>query len=507
MENATLSCWDSIKKVLLSSAFMAFASTTSLFAQNYDYTSFHEFFRYRNHGNGGYMRGLTSDGNIDVKNTSYGSYDWEYIWQDAPAQKYASSPSAPVLTLRSVSYPNNMVGRKALTLTSYDLTLRIRYWSTDAGDFLVEKALDGTDGISLQHKNTSRYASKNKSNTNLTMYQKRDANVKNASFSRIPVQTAAIAYQFQNYETNYGESTSYSGFVIPLMLGSYSSLTIYEATGNLFEQMTYLKSLRVAPGYKVTTYTGSNYTGTATVYTSDHASISTSNVKSIKVELNTVSGMSGDYWIKNVGTGKYMQTSNTANLQLEEESSETDQQFTLTETSTPGLYTITTLEDNRKLGIEGSMKTRGAALQTGTSDQKFYIVKTENSNHFKIVPQCTAAADTCKFLTSTSTDNVVRTIGETYYDPMSHWEFHAIDTYTFTKKDGNQVANIVTSNEATRIVIYDPNGRVINDRRLGAGNNKVKLNIRGVSFPNGIYTYKLRGGTCHNKVASVNVVY
>ncbi|MBO4369830.1 MAG: RICIN domain-containing protein, partial [Paludibacteraceae bacterium] len=257
----------------------------------------------------------------------------------------------------------------------------------------------------------------------------------------------------------------------------------------------------------VTTYTGNNYTGTATVYTSDHASINTSDVKSIKVELNTVSGMSGDYWIKNTGTGKYMQMQ-SGNVTLQDYTGNADQQFTLQETATAGLYTITA-NNSQELAVKNSSREKGAQLSARTKEnaQQFYLVRTENGSRYKLVPACTMGADTCKFLAKTTTDNIVRTAFEPYGDTNAYWELAPIETYHFTKKADSRVATVIASSIANRLVVYFPNGQVMTDIELAGAQKKVNLDIRSNNYPTGTYTYRLYGSTPGQRIASVNAVY
>ncbi|MBP5319194.1 MAG: RICIN domain-containing protein [Paludibacteraceae bacterium] len=481
---------------------------------------FKKFYRYKNHGNGAYVQhtattltATLSTAHVVVKNTSISPYDWSYIWQVAPEVKYAGAK-----TLRSVEFPRNMIGKKGdgLLIKYYDALLLIRNTSSYEGDFDIVSALDGTNGISFKyHHAGNRYLCRKNGDTNLYFYSSSDTkNFKsNASYTPIQLQTAAVAYQETNYQTNYGSAATRSGFVVPLMLGSYTAnnLVIYEVNAldwtDYENQITHIQSFRVAPGYKVTTYRNNNYTGAIAVYTSDQPNVSTSNVKSLKVELDAVGGKSGNYLIKNTATGQYMQLQ-SGNVTLQDYTGNADQQFTLQETATAGLYTITA-NNSQELAVKNSSREKGAQLSARTTEnaQQFYLVRTENGSRYKLVPACTMGADTCKFLAKTTTDNIVRTAFEPYGDTKAYWELVPVETYRFTKKGGSRVASIIAPNVANRLVIYYPDGRVMRDITLGAGSGKISVDLRPDDCPVGTYTYQLFGSNPEQKLASVNVVY
>ena len=98
----------------------------------------------------------------------------------------------------------------------------------------------------------------------------------NASFTGIQVQTAAIAYDKAGYQTDYGNN----GFTMPLILGNYNGINTMGLNG-----ISNIKSLRVAPCYKITVYSNNDYTGNAFTYTTDQADLSGITIQSLKVEL------------------------------------------------------------------------------------------------------------------------------------------------------------------------------------------------------------------------------
>ncbi|MBP5319193.1 MAG: RICIN domain-containing protein [Paludibacteraceae bacterium] len=453
--------------------FISFILTPELVAQTWinetEPACFQRFYRIQNHGNNGYIRHAGAVGYSDAVDL----YNYDWIWQIIPGLSDNTK-----ISFRATNFYNRLLCRvgqnqnQLVTRTFDDMAN-----SKTNATFTRAAALDNsTNGYSyLLNAGNGRYISKKNNNTEFWTYKSSENNTnfnKNSSFTEHLVQTAAIAYGNTDYHTDYGMN----GFSIPLLLGNYNSLNVSGNNG-----IDDIQSLRVAPGYKITTYTNNNYTGNATVYTSNQANLSAQTIQSLKVELNVVSGLSGDYRIKNVGTGKYMHAQNS-NIQLQDYTGGNRQQFTITETSTPGLYTINRKTSaNRYLVITNGTSTDGTPLNfvnnnTIDNTKRFYIVKTregsaDGNTRYLIVPECTVSGDSCKFIAHTTQDDVARLMPVPYDDTRAYWELDPMGVSCFQHSDyGGYCGTLPQGNHNTAALSsYGISDNDISSFKIGTG--------------------------------------
>ena len=459
---------------------------------------YQRFYRFQNHGNNGYIRHAGAVGYSDAVDL----YNYDWIWQVIPGLSDNTK-----ISLRATNFYDRVLCRvgqnqNQLVTRTFDEMANSKTNAT----FSAVAALDGRANSCsfLLNAGNGRYISKKNDNTEFWTYKSNENATnynQNSSFTYHLVQTAAIAYGNTDYHTDFGMN----GFSIPLMLGNYNNLNVLGGNG-----INNIQSLRVAPGYKITTYTNNDYTGTAMVYTANQVNLSAQTIQSLKVELNTVSGLSGDYRIKNVATDKYMQIASGndgAYINLTDYTGASDQQFTITETATPGIYTITTKNSNQGLIIRQAAKADGTPLASRTNGQgnannkQFYIVKTregnaEGNSRYFIVPVCTISGDSCKFIAHTTQDDVARLMPVPYYDTRAYWELDPMGVTCFQNADFGGYGHTLPMGMHNTAAI---NGKGIADNDISSF--KVGTDYQIICFYEDNY-----GGTAVSYNASTNFV-
>ena len=201
--------------------------------------------------------------------------------------------------------------------------------------------------------------------------------------------------------TNKGVATfyvdaDYSGNAVSLEEGTYTKSQMAEYCIN----DNSISSIKVLPGYKVTTFIDDNFNGTSKSWTGNVSNTGgTWNdvISSIKIEAKGVTGKSGTYKIKGRNSAMYWDLkgngtgAGTMLVQYNDEGDEKYQRFTLVEISN-GVYNIKANTSDLVLDIKNASVDNRADVQTWTANgskcQQYILVEADNGYYQFVARHC-----------------------------------------------------------------------------------------------------------------------